>query len=264
MNPRLKDLRHLMKRHRIDAYLVPSSDPHQSEYVPECWRRRQYLTGFTGSAGDALVTLDTAGLWTDSRYHLQAEKELRGSGFRLFKWGSTGVPSWQEWAARNLNRGELLGLDPQLIAHREYSKLEKDLLNRGVKTKTIGTNLVDGIWAGRPALPAEPITTLAERYAGESVRRKLGRLRRKMKAEDADAHVISQLDAIAWLFNIRGSDVPYNPVVIAHAVVSGKCDFGIMMNSRRNSGAWAQGSSGSGWTSRAPANGLLKIWRVRG
>lgn len=222
MNPMLKDLRHLMKRHQIDAYLIPSSDPHQSEYVPDFWKRRQYLTGFTGSAGDALVTLNTAGLWTDSRYYLQAEKELQGSGIRLFKWGSKGVPSWQEWAIRNLHRGEILGLDPQLITHREYSKLEKALGDRGIKTKTIRTNLVDGIWTDRPALPAEPIAILAERYAGEGVRRKLDRLRRKMEAEDADAHVISQLDAVAWLFNIRGSDVPYNPVVVAHAVITGK------------------------------------------
>jgi Xaa-Pro aminopeptidase len=222
MNPRLKDLRQLMKRYRIQAYLIPSSDPHQSEYVPECWKRRQFMTGFTGSAGDALVTLETAGLWTDSRYHLQAGRELRGSGFRLFKWGSAGVPSWQEWVARNLGRSEILGVDPRLITNKEYARLEKALGDRGIKIKPMEINLVDEIRKGKQALPAEPIAILAESYSGESVRSKLDRLRRKMKAEGADAHVISQLDAVAWLFNVRGSDVQYNPVAIAYAVITGK------------------------------------------
>ena len=222
MNKRLNALRRLLKHRRIDAYLVPSSDPHQSEYVPECWKRRQFLTGFTGSAGDALVTMKTAGLWTDSRYYLQAGRELRGSGFTLFKWGSPGVPCWQEWVARNLGRGDTLGLDPQLITHRDFARLERLLADRGVKVKSIESNLVDEVWKDRPALPAEPVTVLAERYSGESVRSKLNRLRRKMALEDADAHVLSQLDAVAWLFNIRGSDVRYNPVAIAYAVVTPK------------------------------------------
>jgi Xaa-Pro aminopeptidase len=219
---KLAALRRLMKRHRIHAYFIPSSDPHQSEYVPECWKRRQFMTGFTGSAGDALVTLKTAGLWTDSRYYLQAERELRGSGFRLFKWGSAGVPSWQDWAVRNLERGEILGSDPRLITHKEYAKLEKALGDRGISVKSIETNLVDGVWKDRPALPSEPIAVFPEKYSGESVRSKLGRLRRKMKAEGSDAHVISQLDAVAWLFNIRGSDVQFNPVAIAYSVITGK------------------------------------------
>ncbi len=222
MSPKLDDLRRLMKRHRIHAYFIPSSDPHQSEYVPECWKRRQFMTGFTGSAGDALVTLKTAGLWTDSRYHLQAERELCGSGFRLFKWGSAGVPSWQDWAARNLGRREILGIDPRLIIHRECTKLKKALGDRGISIKSIEANLVDGVWKDRPALPAEPIIALAEKYSGESVRSKLARLRRKMADEEDAVHIISLLDAIAWLFNIRGSDVHYNPVAIAYAVVTAK------------------------------------------
>ncbi len=222
MNTRLKDLRRLMKRHRINAYLVPSSDPHQSEYVPECWKRRQFLTGFTGSAGDALVTMKTAGLWTDSRYYLQAERELRGSEFKLFKWGTSGVPSWQQWCARNLRKGEAVGVDPQLIPHKEFARLEKGLQDRGIRIKSIGPNLVDEVWKDRPDLPADPVTVLADRYTGEGVRGKLNRLRRKMALEAADALVIGHLDAVAWLFNIRGSDVPYNPVVIAYALVTPK------------------------------------------
>jgi len=222
MTEKLAALHRLMKKHGIQAYLIPSSDPHQGEYVPEFWRRRAFLTGFTGSAGDALITMETAGLWTDSRYYLQAERELRGSGFSLFKWGTPGVPSWQEWAASNLKSEEALGLDPQLITHRDYANLEKALARKSIKLKTIPSNLVDAIWEGRPAAPGGTVTPLAKRYAGESVSSKFHRLRQKMAAEGAEAHILSQLDAIAWLFNVRGSDVPFNPVTIAYAIITRK------------------------------------------
>jgi Xaa-Pro aminopeptidase len=220
MTEKLAALRGLMKKHGIQAYLIPSSDPHQSEYVPEFWRRRAFLTNFTGSAGDALVTQKTAGLWTDSRYFLQAERELRGSGFSLFKWGTRGVRSWQEWAGGNLKSGEALGIDPQLISHRDYDNLKKALAGKSIRLKAIARNLVDEIWKERPAAPAGPVTILTNRYAGETVRSKLHRLRQKMAVEGADVHGLSQLDAIAWLFNIRGSDVPFNPVVIAYALIT--------------------------------------------
>jgi Xaa-Pro aminopeptidase len=222
MTEKLKCLRGLMKKHKIQAYLIPSSDPHQSEYVPEFWRRRAFITNFTGSAGDALVTMKNAGLWTDSRYYLQAERELRGSGFTLFKWGMPEVPSWQEWAAKNLKSGETLGLDPQLVAHRDFASLEKALAGKSIRLKAIAPNLVDAIWEDRPAAPAGPITVLAKRYAGESVQSKLARIRQKMAVEGANVHILSQLDAIAWLFNIRGSDVPFNPVTIAYAIITRK------------------------------------------
>ncbi len=222
MNRKLTALRSRMKRHGVHAYLIPNSDPHQSEYVPECWKRRQFMTGFTGSGGDALVASRRAGLWTDSRYYLQAERELRGSGFELYKWGSADVPSWQEWAARNLKSGETFGFDPQLITHKEYARFKKALDDKGIRLKPIAANLVDQIWEERPDPPLAPIIILPERYTGESVRNKLDRLRQNMAAEDADAHVLSQLDAIAWLFNIRGSDVEYNPVAIAYAVITPK------------------------------------------
>jgi Xaa-Pro aminopeptidase len=209
-----------MNKHGIQAYVIPSSDPHQSEYVPEFWRRRAFLTNFTGSAGDALVTMKTAGLWTDSRYYLQAERELRGSGFTLFKWGMPEVPSWQEWAAKNLKSGEMLGFDPQLITHRDYASLEKALAGKSIRLRTIASNLVDAIWEERPAAPAGPVRVLAKRYAGESVQNKLAHVRQKMAAEGANVHILSQLDAIAWLFNIRGSDIPFNPVTIAYAIIT--------------------------------------------
>jgi Xaa-Pro aminopeptidase len=222
MIDKLKALRGLMRKHRVQAYLVPSTDPHQSEYVPEFWKRRQFITGFTGSAGDALVTLDKAGLWTDSRYFLQAERELRGSGFTLFRWGMPGVPAWQEWAAKELKPGQALGLDPKLISHREFVKLEQELKRRGILLRAVEKNLVDVLWTQKPAPPAAGISIHKKEYAGESVRSKLERLRQKMAEEGAEAHVLTQLDAIAWLFNIRGSDVEFNPVAIASALVTRK------------------------------------------
>ena len=222
MSDKLTALRRLLKKHGIQGYLIPGTDPHQSEYVPNCWRRLAFLTGFTGSAGDALVTRTRAGLWTDSRYYLQAERELHGSGFTLFRWGSPGVPSWQEWATRSLGRGKALGLDPRLITHRDYERLEKMLALRSVRLKPLAANIVDGIWEERPSAPSGRLMIQADRYAGASVRAKLDGLRRKMAAAGADAHVLGQLDAIAWLFNIRGSDVSYNPVAIAYAVITMK------------------------------------------
>jgi Xaa-Pro aminopeptidase len=222
MNIKLKALRQLMKRHRVRAYLIPSADPHQSEYVPECWKRRQFVTGFTGSAGDAVVTLDKAGLWADSRYHLQAERELRGSEFRLFKLGLPGTPTWLEWLVRELRSGQKLGLDPRLISHQSYEKLQTDLGRRGISIKSIGKNLVDGIWPQQPETPRNSVVIQPQEYAGESVKDKLGRLRRKMAEDEVDAHVLTTLDAIAWLFNIRGADVEFNPVAVAYATVTRK------------------------------------------
>ena len=222
MPEKLAALRRLMKKHRIQAYFIPGTDPHQGESVPEFWKRRAFITGFTGSAGDALATMSNASLWTDSRYFLQAERELRNTGFSLFRWGLPGVPTWQEWAARNLKPGETLGLDPHLITHRDYVKLKAELATKGVRLRPAEVNLLDAVWRRRPDPPASPVTVLAKRYAGESARNKLDRLRRKMTAEDADAHVLSQLDAIAWLFNIRCSDVPFSPVAIAYAIVTRK------------------------------------------
>ncbi len=225
MSERLNRLRQWMKRRRIQAYLVPSADPHQSEYVPDGWKRRQFITGFTGSAGDAVITLDKAGLWTDSRYYLQAERELAGSGFELFRFGLPGVPSWKEWTAKELGAGQALGFDPQLISHKEHAGLDKLFRDRGLRLKPLEANLVDLVWEGRPAPPPDKILVHPKKYAGESAAGKLERVRKKMSEEDVDAHVLTQLDAVAWLFNIRGSDVTYNPVVIAYAIVTQNAAF---------------------------------------
>ena len=220
MSEKLNCLRRAMKRRRLQAYLVPSADPHQSEYVPDCWKRRQFITGFTGSAGDAVVTLDKAGLWTDSRYYLQAERELAGSGFALFRSGLPGVPSWKEWTLEELRAGETLGFDPQLISHKEHADLARVLGDGGIRLKPLEANLIDEIWETRPAPPSGKIGRHPLKYAGETVRAKLERFRKKMAELRLEAHVLTQLDAIAWLFNIRGSDVAFNPVVIAYAIIT--------------------------------------------
>ena len=219
---RLTALRRLMAKNGVQAYLVPSSDPHQSEYVPEFWQRRRFLSGFTGSAGDVVVTRTKAGLWTDSRYWLRAATEIDGRSFTLFKAGQPGVPSWLEWVTAELRPGEALGLDPRLVSHKDYALLKTRLTDKGRKVKSLSQNLVDRIWADRPAPPRGKAEVHSFRYAGESVASKLSRLRRAMADAGAEAHILTQLDSIAWLFNVRGLDAEYNPVVIAYAVVTAR------------------------------------------
>jgi Xaa-Pro aminopeptidase len=216
---RLTALRRLMARNKIQAYIVPSSDPHQSEYVPDFWQRRKFLTGFSGSAGDAVVTPKKAGLWTDSRYWLRAEAEIDARAFTLFRAGQPGVPSWQEWLAMELRSGQAVGLDPRLLSHKDYILLKTQLEDHGLKLRPLGKNLVDEVWAERPAPPKGKVEVHGLDFAGESVASKLARLRKKITEAGAGAHILTQLDAIAWLFNIRGTDVAYNPVVIAYAII---------------------------------------------
>lgn len=219
MENKIKALRKLMKDHGVEAYLVPSSDPHQSEYLPEFWQRRKFISGFTGSAGDVVITQEKAGLWTDSRYYLQAEQELDKNIFALFKMGMPDVPSFEDWILRELKKGEILGVDPRLIPHKNYASLKKKLEVKGIQLKSIDTNLVDAVWETRPGAPKGMLEMHEEKYAGESAASKLKRLRKKMTDEAADVHVITTLDSIAWLFNIRGSDVEFNPVAISYAIV---------------------------------------------
>lgn len=216
---RLTALRRLMDGQGIQAYVVPSSDPHQSEYVPEFWQRRKFLSGFSGSAGDVVVTRTKAGLWTDSRYWLRAASEIDGRAFTLFKAGLPGVLSWQQWLGRELRPGQTVGIDPRLISHREYEALRANLEDRKLRIKPVSRNLVDEVWDDRPQPPLGRIEVHGLEHAGERVSDKLKRLRARMTEAGAEAHVLSQLDAVAWLFNVRGSDVAFNPVVIAYAII---------------------------------------------
>ena len=217
---KISALQRLMRARKLDAYLVPSTDAHLSEYVPACWERRGWLTGFTGSSGDVLVTLDGAGLWTDGRYFLQAEQQLEGSGIELFRAGDPGVPLIEAYVAKLLLKGQRLGADPRVLSLARASALEKALADGGATVALVEDNLVDAIWKDRPSLPQAPLEVLPTSRTGESCRDKLTRVRAKMTERRADAHVITTLDTIAWLFNIRGSDVDYNPVVIAYALVT--------------------------------------------
>lgn len=222
MNPipeRLKALRARMKACGVDAYYIPTEDPHQSEYVPLCWQRRAWISNFTGSAGYALVGLDKAWLWADSRYHLQGEAELAGTGITLVKMGAPGEPTLGEIIEREF-AGKTFGIDSRVVSCSLAARLEKMLLGCGAALHSAPANLVDDVWQDRPSMPDAPAVVWPEAYAGRSVADKLKDLRAAMTKKRCAAHVVSMLDAVAWLFNIRGADVPYNPVVISYALVT--------------------------------------------
>ena len=218
-------LRRMMEEHGVHAYYIPSADPHQNEYVPEFWQRRKFISGFTGSAGDAVITRNMAGLWTDSRYFLQAEQQLDGEVFTLFKIGLPGVPSVQDWLRQELKGGEAVGIDPQVIPHKTFLEFRDRLQDRNIQIKCLPENLIDKIWEDRPSAPTDKIHIHELIYAGEKPEEKLARLRKKMADADAGLHILSKLDTIAWLYNIRGKDVEYNPVTISYAVVTKKDAF---------------------------------------
>jgi len=210
-----------MSKAGIDAYYVPSTDPHQSEYVPDCWQRRRWFSGFTGSAGDLVITHKTAGLWTDGRYFLQAGNELAGSTIKLFKLGNPGVPTIPQWLASTFKPGMVLGADPQVLSCPVHAELQQAVGRAGGKIKLIERNLVDRLWGkDRPPASKTSIEVLSSKLTGATAAQKLGRLRKAMKAYRADAHVLTSLDAIAWLFNIRADDVDHNPVAIANALIT--------------------------------------------
>lgn len=216
---RIAALRALMRARGLDAYLIPSADPHQSEYVPLHWQRRQWLTGFSGSAGDAVVTLAQAGLWTDGRYHLQAEQELAGSSVVLWREGAPGVPTLPAWLAQTLRPGQTLGVDARALSRSAAERLETALEGAGARLVLRGTHLVDAIWSDRPPRPASPVVAHPRRFAGETVAQKLARVRAALRERRAGAHVIGALEAIAWLFNLRAADLAHTPVAVAWAIV---------------------------------------------
>ena len=219
---RMEALRSLMKKNKIKAYLVPSTDPHQSEYVPVMWERRKWLSGFTGSAGDLAITLKKTGLWTDSRYFLQAEQQLQGSGIDLFKIGIPGVPTIPQWLKKELKAEDKVGFDPRLFSYNETQKLKSFLKEWRIKLTPIEKNLIDNIWQDQPPFPKNQIKPHPKKYAGRSIEEKLEMLRQQMKEEKVKAHILTTLDSIAWVFNIRGTDVEFNPVVIAYAIITPK------------------------------------------
>lgn len=213
-------LRRAMRKAGVHAFLVPSADPHQSEYVPDCWARREWTSGFTGSAGELVVTRRAAGLWTDARYFLQAEMELNGSGIDLHRMGRPDVPGIEEYLAGHMRRGERVGMDPRTVSGSRAESLRSALDAVGAELVALDENLVDAVWNDQPALPAAPLAAWPKRFSGEAVAARLQRVRAAMNEAGATAHVVTMLDAIAWLFNVRGRDVDFNPVAIAYALVT--------------------------------------------
>ncbi len=216
---RITELRQKMEENGIDAYLVPGTDPHQSEYPPEHFHCRHWLSGFHGSAGTVVVTREEAGLWTDSRYFLEAEARLEGTPVRLFKMDTPGVPDYASWLGETLKTGEVLSFDARLVSMATFDALAEQLEDQGVEVRP-GPDLLEEIWEDRPPLPASPVYLHEERYAGESATSKIERLRGEMAKEGADTTLVTALDEIAWLLNIRGSDVNYNPIALAYLLVN--------------------------------------------
>lgn len=216
---RIAALREVMKEKKIDAYIIPSSDPHLSEYPAERWKSRGWISGFDGSAGTVVVTATKAGLWTDSRYFLQAGIQLEGSGIELYKMALPETPSIPDFLLHELQSGQTVGADGLTYSVAEAEKLQKTLRRKDIKLET-SYDLIDLIWKDRPAVPANPLFEMPIELSGKSVREKLDEINNQLHKEGADCCILAALDEVAWTFNIRGTDVTYNPVVISYAFVS--------------------------------------------
>lgn len=217
-NKKLKLLRELMEKSKIDVYIVNTSDPHGSEYIPKRYETRRWLTGFTGSQGLALVTKDKALLWTDGRYFIQAEEEIKDSEFKLMTMGLKDSIDYEDWIKDSLKSDITIGFNGESFSEGEFRLLEKKLSN---ETKYIwDIDLIDKIWKDRPEKPESPVFILEEKYAGKSFKDKLIQVRDMMEKDDVDYTFISSLDDIAWLFNLRAKDIDYNPVLFSHSIIS--------------------------------------------
>lgn len=199
----------------VDYYLVPSSDDHQNEYVPERWQRRAFISGFDGSAGDVLIGRDQAWLWTDSRYHLQAEQQLAPDSFELMRLGEKGIPPLSSWLRENADKSTV-GVDPKVVSLANSRTLETALRACGGQLRAIDGNWIDQVWTQAPDLSDEPATRLDDRFSGRSVTDKLISIRQELAGAACDSLLVTTLDAIAWTLNLRGRDISYNPLVISY------------------------------------------------
>lgn len=216
----VKKLRGLMKEKNIDAYIVPSEDEHASEYPADSDLLRGYVTGFNGSAGCALITQKKALLFTDGRYFLQASQQLEPGVWTLMRMGEPDVPTWQEWLTQSLSSGARVGVDPKVIGVEEAQKLIEDLQLLDISFVALPENLVAAVWEDRPERPQKPITSLPDSLTGKPFDKKIQELRKDMQQKGAYGFVATMLDEVAWLFNLRGTDVPYNPVFFTFAIVT--------------------------------------------
>lgn len=217
----LNNLREVMKKENVDYYIIPSGDSHQSEYVPEYYKGRAYVSGFTGSAGTLLVGLEESYLWTDGRYFIQAEKELNGSGIKLMKMNIPGYPSLLEWIRNNVKEGKTLAFDGSTISVNEYKNYKELAKKNGFNIK-MDKDFLNEIWSDRPELSKEKIFIHDTKYCGKFTSEKLEEVRAEMTTLEGENYVVTSLDDIAWLFNIRGNDIAYNPVALAYALISDK------------------------------------------
>ena len=219
INKRISKLRNVMKEKNIFAYIIPSADYHQSEYVGEFFKGREFISGFTGSAGTVVITQEEAILWTDGRYFLQADKELSNSCVELYKMGEENVPTTFEYIENEVPEGSKIGFDGRAISAAMGAVLETSLDKKNITISYEG-DLLDEVWEDRPALSDEKAFLLHVKYSGEDFTSKIARVRKSMKECGATTHILTSLDDIAWLFNIRGGDVKYNPVVLSYAVIT--------------------------------------------
>ncbi len=215
----LEKLREAMEKENIDYYIIPSSDSHQSEYVAEHFKGREFISGFTGSAGVLLVGLKEAFLWTDGRYFIQAERELNGSGISLMKMRTPGYPTIEEWIKKNIKSKKTLGFDGRLFSVNQYKGF-LDISKENNFSINMDNDLLKNIWEARPELPKSKIFLHGEAYSGKYASEKLQEVRKHMKEKDAKNYIISSLDDIAWLCNIRGNDVKFNPVALSYVLIN--------------------------------------------
>lgn len=215
---RITALRAIMKREGIDYYYIPTADFHESEYVVEYFKARKFITGFTGSAGVAVIGQEEAWLWTDGRYFIQAANQIEGSGFGLMKMGQEGVPTVMQYLGEKLQEGQCIGFDARVVNTNDAKEFAKIAAKKHGSLKT-DKDLLDEVWTDRPELVHQPADVLKDEFNGEATASKLARVREQMEKEDAQYHIISTLDDIAWILNVRGDDIPHVPVVLSFLVI---------------------------------------------
>lgn len=215
---RITALRAIMKREGIDYYYIPTADFHESEYVVEYFKARKFITGFTGSAGVAVIGQEEAWLWTDGRYFIQAAAQIEGSGFGLMKMGQEGVPTVMQYLGEKLQEGQCIGFDARVVNTNDAKEFAKIAAKKHGSLKT-DKDLLDEVWTDRPALVHQPADVLKDEFNGEATASKLARVREQMEKEEAQYHIISTLDDIAWILNVRGNDIPHVPVVLSFLVI---------------------------------------------
>lgn len=216
---KLSALRAAMSANSIDAWIIPSSDPHESEYSSDHWGGREWLSGFTGSAGTVVVLKDRAALWTDGRYFLQAGQQLENTGIELMKDGMPGVPSLQDWLAESLPEGSVVGFDGKVMNHSLARKLQETIADKQM-TIEVEKDLLESIWSDRPAMPATQVFLHDDAIAGKTREEKLAEVRKSMMKKGASHLLITMLDDIAWLLNLRASDIECNPVFLSYALIT--------------------------------------------